>query len=410
MQRRTFLEAAGVGAFVGSSTIGGCLARTDDVSGACSLDEYTWCYDAGGRLDAVEDGTILGRMHTPGREGARSEVVAFEADTGEVQWTHGPTNGTLDRYTDLAARDAVYFSRCGDQNCRTLFALELDGEERWTREIDAGYDRPVVVDDTLYFGGDAPVRAIDAATGETLWEYRPESHDSLVAGVGDSVYAQLEHSIVALDRDQGSERWRYEPGEEAEQVPLDTTVPDGVAYVVTVDQVAAVADGEELWRWEFEEPTIDPGTEIAGITPERVFVHVEYDTDTYRLLALDARTGQRVWQSDSLPGRGLGVSDGVVFVGVHGLRALDATTGDERWRTDAVGGPVNRVIPGDPSTETGPDLLVQAGDSKLLTVTSDGERTWSDTVDGTIYSAILRESIVTTTRQATYALDPTGGS
>jgi outer membrane protein assembly factor BamB len=72
------------------------------------------------------------------------------------------------------------------------------------------------------------VRAIDMATGDTRWEYRPPptpglgiSRSGLLATAGDLVFGACEGQLFALDAKTGSERWRE--GGDADP-PLDAAL------------------------------------------------------------------------------------------------------------------------------------------------------------------------------------------
>ena len=130
---------------------------------------------------------------------------------------------------------------------------------------------PIVVGNTMYVStARGQVLALNAATGEELWRYRPElgtvtlccgPRNRGVSAYGEAVYvASLDAGLVALDAETGEPRWRRQladpaAGYSATMAPLAV---DGKVFVgVTGEQygirgflAAFDADsGEELWRW-----------------------------------------------------------------------------------------------------------------------------------------------------------------
>ena len=397
----------GASTLVGSLSLGGCLAIAGD-RGDCETD-HRWCHGVGGELDAVEDGTLFGRTRAEGshsEEGQR-DVVALDADTGERQWAFGPISSEMDSYTDLAVQDGVYFSWCTDDDCKRLYALEPDGEERWTRDIDAGWGRPVIADSTIYATSGAPVRALDAATGETRW-----SREVPLTGRGeflddaDAVYVESSTAVGALDPDDGQTRWLYDVGDE---IVADSRVADGVAYVATTERLAAIADGTEQWRTAYDLGSVDFDTTIVGVASGTLFVVAVGTEGELRLYALDAATGDVTWTSDVGVRRdwnsGVEVTRDVVYLGLDQLRVLDAATGSERWSKDFDSGGVGSVTLIEDTGAPDHTVLVEFGEGQFASFTSDGERTWRASVEGDRRNHLLDEHLYVATEDAIYALD-----
>lgn len=423
MKRRVLLKSVGWTSVVASLTLGGCLASANDT-------EHRWKYDVGGDVAAVSQGTVFARersdKESPDGGGffdsgsedeptANGQVVALEADTGELQWTYGET-GELSGYTELTVTDGVYFSYCGDDDCSSLFALEREGEVRWENDTGGSRNRPVVADGVVYSANDVgTVWAFDAETGVEHWTQQVHgpnggaSSSGSVITVSDAVYVETDAGVAALERDDGSTRWRYDV--DTERPILDTEVADGVAYIVTTDQVVAAADGERLWRWQFEAGDVGVETTIAGLTTNRLFVFTETERETFRLSAFDSATGERDWLSESLehPSQEsdpqAAVHDGTVYLGSERLRALDAATGDERWEATIDGGPIQSVTAIKEGTAGDHAVFVHADGSRLAGFTSDGEQTWTESVDETIRNYLVDESVFVATDEAIYALN-----
>lgn len=423
MKRRALLRAAAGSAVIGSSTLSGCLGVAGEDDGACdaSDDGYGWCYGVGGRLDAVTDGTVFAREQSAEEKPwyerrlqsepvADGEVVALDAATGEVQWTYGET-GELDSYTELAVEDGVYFGHCGDDDCTELIAVDGDGEERWTRDVRIGYRRPIVGDGTVYVDG-RPLRALDAATGEMQWTY-PKDPDGSAAAlhVDDVVYVESNAAIVALDPDDGAVRWQYDLGEQT----VDTSFEDGIAYVVTAEQVAAVADGDRVWRWEFD-AEVDRETEVVGIASDHLLVLSTDGSREHRLHAFDLETGDRSWVSDPIENPNpeydpdVAVHDQRAYVGAAQLRALDAAMGSEHWNVALDAGPVQSVTVGEAGVGGDHEVFVQVDEHLLTSFTQDGERTWDESVPGRIWNYLADESVFVATDEGIFALERSSNS
>lgn len=141
-------------------------------------------------------------------------------------------------------------------------------------------------------------------------------------------------------------------------------VNNGVMFVSTPqNQVIAVeaATGNELWRFRKEIPEelsqLHPTNRGVGLYGDRVYV----TTTDACVVALEAKTGNEIWTkciADWADGYYMTLSplvaNGKVVVGVSGgeygirgfIAALDAKSGDEVWKTYTVPGP------GEPGHET----------------------------------------------------------
>ncbi len=149
----------------------------------------------------------------------------------------------------------------------------------WSYDIDTydSYTQPIEVDGVVYFAvGLSVVHALDARTGELLWQFdpdvasQPESQTRLRAGWGtrgiaykDGLVftATREGRLIAVDAKTGKERWSVKTLDEAEHgyitgppwVAGDKVVIGfgGADYSPTRGYVTAydVKTGEKAWRW-----------------------------------------------------------------------------------------------------------------------------------------------------------------
>ncbi len=213
---------------------------------------------------------------------------------------------------------------------------------------------------------------------------------------------------MALERDDGSPRWRHELGDD--QILVSSAVVDGVAFLVTFDRIVAVADGDEQWRWPFDEGDADSQTEIAGVTSDHLLVAARNDRHEYRLAAFDIVTGDRDWVLAPIThpnvefGPQTAVHDGTVYLGTDRLRAFDAATGTENWGVTADAGPIQSLTVAE-SSPGGHAVFVHAGGNHLAAFTPNGDRAWQGSVDGSIKNYIVDDSVYVATDEALYALE-----
>lgn len=182
---------------------------------------------------------------------------------------------------------------------------------------------PVIVNGVVYAGtrdengdGTSAVHAVSLATGKKLWSYSVPSsvHGSVAVSDGLVYVPTLRGSLFAVDAKTGKLKWRNDPG----------PAPEGNNQRTYGYYGVTVADGKVLFPYQTRF-----GEAATGL-----------------LLALDAKTGQRVWaspmagntMSDGTPA----VADGRVYVGNQDgsvVIAYDLKTGAKLWQgTDTLGG------------------------------------------------------------------------
>ena len=212
------------------------------------------------------------------------------------------------------------------------------------------------------FGTEADVAAVDAATGAAVWRVnvRPESITEkearqLSGSAGGGVaYAQGRlfattgfGEVLALDAETGDIVWRA-----ASLVPFSTapTVHGGRLYAVSRDsrlQVFDASDGARLWEYQ----AIAESATLMGATSPAVDEQVVVaGFDSGEVAALRVLNGTENW-SDSLAGRAVQITPlselnaivarpvidrGRVFAVSHGGRmvAIDLRTGARVWTAD----------------------------------------------------------------------------
>lgn len=182
---------------------------------------------------------------------------------------------------------------------------------------------PAIVDGVVYAGtrdengeGNSAVHAVSQATGQELWSYPVPSsvHGSIAVSDGLVYVPTLRGTLFAVDAKTGQLKWKNDPG----------PAPEGNNQRTYGYYGVTVADGKVLFPYQTRF-----GEASAGI-----------------VLALDAKTGQRIWaspmagntMSDGTPA----VADGRVYVGNQDgsiVIAYDLATGKKLWTgTDTLGG------------------------------------------------------------------------
>jgi outer membrane protein assembly factor BamB len=231
-------------------------------------------------------------------------LYALNAQDGQQVWRFRLASGDLlklrpayDDYlsSPLVADGVVYAGTVDPRHC--LYALDArTGQEKWNFSpasgIDMVHSSPALFKDTLYFGGDFNnFHALDVKTGQVKWTFKTAGTLNYAPAVGDDgtvYFSSKDTYLYALDGQTGALKWK--------------------------NQLAGSS-------WVTSSPAVAGGLVYAGTS------------DGHQLFAVDAKTGQTVWQATgygyvwSSPA----VAEGMVYVGGGRLNALDAKTGHKIW-------------------------------------------------------------------------------
>ncbi len=266
----------------------------------------------------------------------------------------------------------------------------------WRAEIGEGSSddavllaQPVVDDGRLYaMDAEARVGAYDAETGESIWTVRLEGDDddgTLGGGIalaGGRLYATTGFAeVFALDAGSGKVIWRRRLSSPMRSGP---TVRGGRVFVVTVANelfALGVDDGKTLWSHSGlsevaglvggASPAVDAGIVVAPFTSGEV---VALRVENGRVVWSDALTALR--RTDPVTSlahvRGQPVIDrGRVFVVGNAGRmvAIDLRTGNRLWE-QAIGGVHGPWVAGD-------FVFVVSNNAELICLSSrDGRVKW----------------------------------
>ena len=223
----------------------------------------------------------------------------------------------------------------------------------WQMNTGANQTTPLVHDGVMYLANPANVvQALDAVTGDRLWEYRRDL-DAMVESVlaprsrsiavyGDKVYLNAADAhIVALDRGTGEVAWDHEVADNAlgyrytsGPIVANGKVVAGMTgcerYKEDVCFISAhdAETGEELWRTSTIARPGDPGGDSWGDLPllyragADSWIPGSYDPETN--LTFWSTSQAKPWASVT---RG---TDGDALYS-NSVLALDADTGELSW-------------------------------------------------------------------------------
>ncbi|MGA9770506.1 MAG: PQQ-binding-like beta-propeller repeat protein [Blastocatellia bacterium] len=355
-----------------------------DTNNASTLTEG-WRFSTGGWVTGtpvIANGTAYvgswdGKMYAL-RESDGSLVWSFAASTYNDSRCDP---GSFGINSTAALSDGKLYFGAGDAK---LYALDAaTGNLLWQRQLgnpDEGYHifaSPVVFDNKIYIGLAShcvnpcvrgELLCLDANNGNILWTFFTAPAGSLGGGVwsscavdpnrrtiyvgtgnycsGEDTYSS---TVLALNADTGSLVWSFK-----KLAPGDTRNFDFGASPILFDTIGIPMlvigskdghcfalhrqTGELLWDTVVTDGNSAGGGIIssAAVYNGMVFMGATVQAATGKLVALDARTGSKVWevpQANPVIGA-TAVSGGAVFIGVLDgtVRAYDAQSGNLLWR------------------------------------------------------------------------------
>jgi outer membrane protein assembly factor BamB len=284
---------------------------------------------------------------------------------------------------------------------------EPSAEKRlWEMYVDGYYalPTPVVVGDTLYVGSNDYLYAIERASGKRRWSHRlgALTHRFTATVVGDTVYAvgrgktdfaKLESGegvpgrVVALDANDGEERWRREG-----YVSGSPTVVDDLLYYPTNTPnrgtVRAIdrTDGTQQWRFAFGNGAGTSAFATPAYADRTLFV-LGNRNERGRLYALDPATGEPKWhyEADAKAYAAPIVADGQVLIATADgtLHVVNGADGTRVWRAR-----VGEAIQSPPALADGRAFVITEG--KLVAVElENGRIAWRGDIGNTHYSTVV---------------------
>jgi len=268
-----------------------------------------------------------------------NRVYAVRANDGSTIWQYPAKAG---RETFFAAPVVADGNLIVGSYQNNLYSLDPNtGSLKWTFSQAKGkfIATPLVADGKIFApNGDYSLYALDL-NGKLLWQF--STKQALWSQpVSDSVnvyQASMDHHIYAIDFNTGKEVWSVDLGGAILFSP--TLSPDGVLYVSTLARnlvAISTGTGDIIWQRTF-------------------------DTD--------------LWTQPAL-------SDTKLFFGDIGgkVYSISAQDGSDIW-SQSVNEPVIGL-----ATQLPNGIVFATEKGSLIAMTFDGQRLWSRTFDGTIYT------------------------
>ncbi|WP_185715451.1 outer membrane protein assembly factor BamB family protein [Halocatena pleomorpha] len=287
----------------------------------------------GGAVSDVKSPTVMnGVVFAPVRmsifdddDPRHAAMVAVDADSGEKVWRIDAPVGA--GFSDVTAVDGTIYTTGPDLDGswdRFVYALNpSDGSVRWRQQSTVPHNSdgrpghtPVVADGIVVVKEQTGVRALDATSGDVVWEALPDVEDPSVAMVSDGTLFlnnTAGPSIIALD----------------------------------------AATGEQQWKQSYKYSRLSIGTTDA----KRLYIQIDSDTDD--IIALDRTNGNKRWRTslpqpskDNTSGkyvlrRGMARVGELLYVGSVGLNPTDGSiVWTQKIKPGAAAGTVLRAVAG----------------------------------------------------------------
>lgn len=311
---------------------------------------------------SVVDGrVVIGDYGAPGSFFSPQIVVTVygQEESGSssplVNWTNPEIAKDKIVAAPLQVGDVAYVASA-DFN---LYALDADtGAEFWSFPTNGAiWGQPTYFEDVIYLTSlDQNVYALDAESGDIIWQTELGGAISAQAVIDPDenllYVGAYDNQMHALDIETGTEKWQAEATNWIWNAPA---LANGALYFAdSSGQVFAVeaATGEEIWTSSIDEMR-EVGNDVLQ-TPERIEGAIQaspvyFDGILYiasegnrvtkegLLVALDAETGEEIWQrTTKQPLYATPViADDVIIVAMNSeeitMTAYSLDSGDQKW-------------------------------------------------------------------------------
>jgi outer membrane protein assembly factor BamB len=238
-----------------------------------------------------------------------------------------------------------------------------DSQILWKVPIPLGnfheFAQPVVVDGVVYYAANwsGLVMALNALTGELLWEFLVPSKPDAFLVLDDAVTVWQDRVLV-----------NYEYGDTLYALNKET--------------------GSLIWKAPSPHSGCLTGT--PAVWEDKVYVP---ETDPPHMVAYDVWTGTLLWASPCTIGVGIescpALADGIVYIGTTGgqssVHAFDATSGELLWTTEPIEGmfwDTSPLIVGDTLWIGGTLSLRRVANRLHAYDRRDGSLLWVSALDG----------------------------
>jgi outer membrane protein assembly factor BamB len=262
----------------------------------------------------------------PTGNAAHSDLEAINASTGTLEWGQ---HGSIADMGNQAVSGGMIFTPYSGPGCESdcLEALNANGTVAWT--FPGGHVASLGLaagDGVVYTTTPATAYALDAQTGQVLWQLAGDGFGQLALGNG-VVYLTCAAGIEAVTAATGKVLWT------SPDVAGDRWVAVSGGSVFAVGNVTVrelnAATGATVWRAKSGDGTVE------GWDPAVDDNALYLSTTDGGLHAYSLKDGHALWSrphlhaTESSPA----VADGVVYVGTdRAVLALSTATGAVLWR------------------------------------------------------------------------------
>jgi len=306
---------------------------------------------------------IVDHQQNPDQPDGKDVVRALDFATGAEIWTFAYADAKKNRYgftesTPLVAGGKVYVV---SRLCKVQCLDAATGSLVWTRDVLKDFSgkrpewdfacSPAIVDGKLIViagGKGAAVVALDAATGETVWQGGGDSIPGyatpLIATLNgqQQIVASVGEGLVGIDIATGKRLWNFPWPVEHDQNSATPTIRGNTIFMSAGwgkgSAMVEVNGGEAKALWTTKE------MQARFATPVVYNGRIYGTQDPGKLVCLDAKSGEVVWKQSGFEFASTLAADGCILVleGKSGnLLLLDAGTAEytELGRICPLGGP-----------------------------------------------------------------------
>jgi outer membrane protein assembly factor BamB len=226
---------------------------------------------AGGTVVVPIQGVVDGAS---GEYVRRPSIRAYALDDGTERWSVEPPK----RANGVAVGDdtVAVVSGSWDETGVVVGLSLADGSEQWRVETPGSFfSSPVAAAGTLYVGSsDDYLRALALADGTERWRRDFDNRPQGVAVDGETAYVAAGSSLYALATSDGTVDWSVVPASDAESIRA-VSVGTAAVYAGAIGVEAPLValdpdDGSERWRHDFPDKVVDGDMVMGGIEHQPV--------------------------------------------------------------------------------------------------------------------------------------------
>jgi outer membrane protein assembly factor BamB/predicted phosphodiesterase len=223
-------------------------------------------------------------------------VTAISLKDGKEKWNF-KTAGAI--YSSPAAvKDKIVFGSTDG----FVYCIDEKGKEKWKLKTGAAVlGCPLIENKMVYIGGsDHNFRAIDLATGATIWSFNGLGGPVVSTPVIDKdniIFGAWDTYLYSLNKNTGKLNWKWSNGSPVINYSPASCIPvikDGVIYIAAPDRFLSAIDagtGQTLWR------TKEAGLrESIGISADGKYVYGKSMNDTIAAFATGREPQKASWK------------------------------------------------------------------------------------------------------------------